>query len=99
MDESQSCRRPIYFSPRVIDSDLKPLFLNIRTLSSNMAEKIEEFWESLNDLTYKEIQAHNRNSFASHLNYSTYISNLFYADCFKSWTPFLATNEQLHGGL
>jgi len=103
--EALSCGRiPIVpqtnvFLPRVIDSDRKPFFLNIRTLSSNLAEKIEDFWESLNDLTYKEIQSHNRKLFASHLNYSTYMSNLLFADCFESWTPFLATNKQSHGGL
>jgi hypothetical protein len=79
--------------PNIIEGGTKPYFLEIRTLSSNLARSIETFWSGLDKETYFEIQMQNRKSFKYHLSFSYYIMCLFGAENLESWQPFIHEPE------
>jgi hypothetical protein len=84
--------------PKVIEGGTKATFLEIRTLSSDLAWSIDAFWSRLDNDAYFDIQVQNRKSFNSSLNFCSYLISLFGAESIESWKSFLQTPE-FYGGV
>lgn len=67
--------------PKVLNSDYESLFIQISTLSKTLNLEVRKSWSSLDQIKYDKYQLSLRQLFIKHLNYQTYLKNIFEQDC------------------
>lgn len=101
--EAFSCGRvPVvpdtkFFLPRIIEHNMRPIYLTVKTLSTDLERTVTSFWNSLDADSYTAIQFENRRVFKEYFNYSSFLLRLLSVDSVNDLKELFVANDETRG--
>ena len=66
--------------PKLTSTELRPVFISVKSLSGNLKKQVELFWSKLDQKKYAEIQESNRRIYQDYFDYRIFLINFFKSD-------------------